>query len=119
MSYCRFSSEDFQCDVYAYEHVHGGFAVHVASIKRIFKKPLPPPAAFNDPVAWLDRHEKVLAMVDAADKVEIGLSHDGKNLVFAEPGEAADFLVALKAEGYCVPNYAIEALREEQQEMDA
>ena len=30
MSYCRFSSEDFSCDVYVYDDAMGGTTVHVA-----------------------------------------------------------------------------------------
>lgn len=32
MSYCRFSSEDYQCDVYAYADVAGGYTIHVAAV---------------------------------------------------------------------------------------
>lgn len=45
MSYCRFSSDDFRSDVYVYEHVFGGIAIHVAGnkprgwIPRIWKIP--------------------------------------------------------------------------------
>lgn len=31
MSYCRFSSDNFNCDLYIYEDVSGGFTTHVAS----------------------------------------------------------------------------------------
>lgn len=30
MSYCRWSSDNYQCDIYAYRHVCGGYQVHVA-----------------------------------------------------------------------------------------
>lgn len=43
MSYCRWSTDDFLCDLYIYEHYEGFWAIHVASIRRVYHKPLPPP----------------------------------------------------------------------------
>ena len=40
MSYCRFSSMNWKCEVYVYENVHGGWTTHVAGNKRIFS-PIP------------------------------------------------------------------------------
>ena len=37
MSYCRWSSDDFQCDVYVYESVAGGFVTHVAANRVVFR----------------------------------------------------------------------------------
>lgn len=34
MSYCRFSSNNFACDVYVYEDVAGGWTTHVAARKQ-------------------------------------------------------------------------------------
>lgn len=30
MSYCRWSSDDFECDLYCYADVRGGYTTHVA-----------------------------------------------------------------------------------------
>lgn len=34
MAYCRWSSMDWRCDIYCYEHVDGGYAIHVAGRRR-------------------------------------------------------------------------------------
>jgi len=39
MSYCRFSSDGYQCDLYAYEDVAGRYTIHVA--KRRHREPGP------------------------------------------------------------------------------
>ncbi len=64
MSYCRWSSDDGQCDVYVYEDVAGGWTTHVAS-RRI--KHIPPdhvrklcrswPFA-DDPAAEYEKYEQ-------------------------------------------------------------
>lgn len=120
MSYCRWSSEDFQCDVYAYESVHGGFAVHVAGNRVVFTEPLPEqvPLEKENIVAFMERNHKVMEMVDAAERVPIGLPHDGEDFCEGDASACADRLESLRALGYRVPQYAIDSLREEAAEED-
>ena len=33
MSYCRWSSDNFKCDLYCYKDVNGGYTIHVASYR--------------------------------------------------------------------------------------
>jgi hypothetical protein len=46
----------------------------------------------------------------------IGLPHDGDSFNHDTPGECADWLEHLRAIGYKVPKFAIDALRQEAQE---
>lgn len=39
MSYCRWSSDHFECDAYVYEDVSGGWTTHVAGRRRKTKLP--------------------------------------------------------------------------------
>ena len=116
MSYCRFSSDDFQCDVYTYADVYGGYTTYVASYKYIFKKPLPPEVDISDSKAWCKRSVKVGKIVDKAKSVPIGLKYDGACFNDDTAAECADTLEMLREEGYRVPQYAIDALREEAME---
>lgn len=113
MSYCRFSSDDFQCDVYCYESSSGGFDIFVASNRVTFTEPTPPPVDLDDIKAYLHRHNLVTEMVRQAERSPIGLAHDGA--FFNEPTavEAAKRLEWLRDIGYTVPQYAIDALRAE------
>lgn len=125
MSYCRFSSYDFWCDVCCYHDVGGYWQIYVANRRHAFKGPLPDPVPLSPSDddnwrawwrAWCERHTKVGKMIDEADLVPIGLPADGASYQEPTPGAAADRLEELKRMGYHVPDYAIESLREEETE---
>src|SRR5690348_16129614 len=42
MSYCRWSSDDYQCDVYVWADYAGGYRTEVAGRRRVWKVALPP-----------------------------------------------------------------------------
>lgn len=114
MSYCRWSSMDYLCDVYCYEHVDGYFAVHVAENRPVYKTELPPQVDYaKDPEGWMKRHHEVMNMLDEADREPIGLPYDGQDHQFSTSEEAAYFLEELRSVGYNVPDTAITALHEE------
>lgn len=112
MSYCRWSCEDYQCDVYIYDDVHGGITTHVASRRYVFKDPLPPPLELTaDNIAeWMERHEKVMRMVEVAELVPIDLEHAGQSFNHETGVEVAALMEELVELGYRVPQYAIDAL---------
>jgi hypothetical protein len=114
MSYCRFSSEDFGCDVYCY--AGGGYMTQVATTRYVFTQPLPPPVSEDDTGAWMQRWEAVMHAASVAPVVAIGGPHDGELFEDPDPASAADRLEALRAAGYRVPQYAIDQLRAEASE---
>ncbi len=117
MSYCRWSCDDFQCDVYCYDGEEG-FFVCVAGTRPVFREPLPPAVPFDAAhmEEWLGRYNAVLDMVGRADRKPIGLPHDGDVFVEPDASSAADRLQSLKDIGYNVPQYAIDNLRAESEE---
>lgn len=120
MSYCRFSCNDFQSDVYAYASRYGGFDVHVAENRVVYDQPLPPP--ITDPTdykASFLRHEQVGKLVDSARRESIGLSRDGEHLNVETLEDLRDLLLDLRHEGYRVPDHALEAIAEEMAEEEA
>lgn len=117
MSYCRFSSDDFQCDVYVYADCGGGYTTHIARVRPVYTEPLPPLVDFmKDSHAYFERMYKVGEMLDRAEKVPIGLPHDGETFNHETAKECAEFLTELKTMGYKVPQDAIDALNEEEEE---
>lgn len=120
MSYCRWSTDDYQCDLYVYESVGGFWSTNVASNRLVYKEPLPPAIPFTADrlTEWHERHERVGEMVDEAVRVEIDLPHAGESFADASAGACADRLQYLKGLGYRFPDAVIVDLREEQREAD-
>lgn len=118
MSYCRWSTDDFQCDLYVYESVGGFWSTNVAGNRIVYKEPLPAPVPFSaDRLGeWRERHERVAQMIGEADRVYIELPHAGESFEDPTPGACADRLEYLKGLGYKFPDDVIDALREEQRE---
>ena len=112
MSYCRFSTNDHQCDVYVYES-RDGIATHVSSGKYVFLEPLPDPVPFDDTDAWWARHAVIRKLIASAAIVPIGLPHDGECRIRQTHHEAAKWLEYLRGIGYRVPQHAIDGLRED------
>ena len=118
MAYCRWSSDNGYCDLYVYEDVSGGWTSHVASRRR-------PPGAPKDPfTAYTEGGmEAYLMAYDAWQKwsssmapIDIDHPDAGSSFNHETPGECAENLKRLKAEGLVIPDYVIEELMEEERE---
>lgn len=117
MAYCRLSDDDYQCDVYCYQG-HNGFVIHVARSRPVLDVTLPPKVPLTEATTdeWLARHKAVMAWIENAVRVPIGLPYDGETFRTGSASDAADTLEMLKSVGYNVPQYAIDALRNEEEE---
>ena len=114
MSYCRWSTDDFQCDIYAYADVSGGYTIHVAGMKRVIKEPLPPPVDMNKDIqAWCERDDKVMKIVQASELVPVGLPHDGADFYGLDLPKFLETMLMLRKEGYRFPDYALDEIRAE------
>ena len=102
MAYCRWSSNDFQCDIYVYADCTGGYTTHIAANRRIFKEPLPAEIPFTkeNADAWLERHRRVMVMVSEASFEEIKLPLAGTHHYNLNVEDCANFLRKLKDLGY-------------------
>jgi len=120
MSYCRWSSDDFQCDIYCYAHCDGGYRIHVAT-NRVDPLPLPPLDENASTEAFVEHHMKVMELMKTAEHKRIGLSCDGETYHEQTARGAAEQLKRLKGIGYNVPQYAIDSLLEDavEEEKDA
>lgn len=119
MSYCRWSSDDHQCDLYVYGSDVGGrevIYIHVAARRVLYRSPLPERVGpSHDLDGWLARAVEVQRMVDEATRVPIGGPHDGQTFEFDEDDRAgaADLVEELIAAGYRAPAHVAQVLREE------
>lgn len=115
MSYCRWSSDNFKSAVYVYEFEQG-WTIHVASNKMVGE---PPFAEYMDVFSkmdrleWARRYKERDAWMDQAERLPIGLPHDGKTYCESSPQDAAIRLNILKEVGYHIPDGVIEELMNE------
>lgn len=119
MSYCRWSTDDFRCDLYIYDSDRGT-EVHVTSGRYdIPDDAYPPPVSFMDVDinVWFERHKIVDDLIHEAETKHIGGPFDGKSFTFDTPSEAADWIEhELAPLGiYRFPDDLVEALREEEE----
>ena len=120
MSYCRWSTDDFQCDLYVYADVLGGFTTHVAGNRPVYREPLPEPVDFHaDTPGWFARHQRVMKMIDGATRVPIGLPHDGETFNDETLDDLLARLIALREAGYRFPDYVLDDIRAEIVEANA
>jgi hypothetical protein len=112
MSYCRWSSDNWQSDVYVYES-DCGWQTHVAGMKRISDTPCPALPGVDDIDVFMAAHAMQMAWVEQSKLVPIGLPHDNESFIDCCPGDCAERLELLKGLGYHVPQYAIDSLRAE------
>lgn len=121
MSYCRWSDDDYRCDVYVYHDVGGWWQTYVAGRRHVFDPPPPLPedvdmATDEGLGLWMERHLEVGRRVRRAEVVDIDLPEAGESFRHFTPGESADNLERLRGLGYHVPQYAIDELRDEEAE---
>lgn len=123
MSYCRWSSMNFSCDLYVYEHVGGYWAIHVAGRRRTAELPPDPmlslpreDATEDERAAWMEAYNaRNKALDETRDSmVDIDLPHAGETFCLSSPGECADKIEELIGLGYVCPDYVVPELREEQ-----
>ena len=116
MSYCRFSTNDYQCDLYVYATDEDLYQIHVAAYRRVFASPLPPPVKLTPDTleAYTTRELLVQEMVRDAEFERIVLPLAGEH--FCEDAEeTARVLEMLRDFGYRFPCSIIEEIRNETQ----
>jgi hypothetical protein len=141
MSYCRFSSMNWRCDVYVYQDVAGVWVTQAAGRRRIFA-PIPDlplmrlprfggtsnheTRRMDYPSRWHALgarivfgfaafwHNRIhMASLRLIPLRQITLPFAGETFVEDNPSDCADLLELLRSAGYVVPQDAIDELREE------
>ncbi len=126
MSYCRWSCSNFRSHAYAYEDCAGGFTIHVAAYKVVGE--IPPAASLSDMLRaepsqreqaiadMVKAHADQMAFLASAPRERIGKVYDGETHHFDTLEEALEFMLHLRAVGYFIPEFAINAMRYELRE---
>lgn len=105
MAYCRWSDNDFDCDLYVYESVYGGFQVMIAGMRTVFDRsllpdlPPSPDKSDQEDKDWKDWVQKLWKwhkirkdLFDNATHEPIGGPYDGQSRAFETAQEVIEFL---------------------------
>lgn len=99
MSYCRWSSDDFGCDLYVYE-ASDGFCIHVAASRVVGDVPK---IDWSSPETLYESYNTQMKFMGTAKRKSIGLPHDGDNFYGLDQMRAVETLIHLKNTGYKFP----------------
>jgi hypothetical protein len=117
MSYCRWSSDNFNCDIYAYES-DMGYEVHVAAGKYKGKIPetdfsLIRQGGDKNIAKYMRQRKAQSKYLEKCGTEPIGLPFDGESYTLVSLQEFYDKMLELKNTGYMFPDYVLEVIKEE------
>lgn len=106
MSFCRWSSMDFGCDLYCYESVEG-IVTHVANQRIVGEVPKVDSSLllnFTEENAekYFEQQKVQSAFLETAERKPIGLKYDGQTF-YDDKETFLDRLNMLREEGYMFP----------------
>lgn len=116
MSYCRWSSDNWRCDLYCYESGDNEYTTHVAGRRRVGLETLPPNPLSDlvheriDADEWMRRYKAHHAMLQSLPFEDIDLPHAGETFCDASLEEFKDRLLYLRKVGYHFPDYVLETV---------
>lgn len=119
MSYCRWSCDNWKCDVYCYADVAGGYTTHVAGNRIVSEIPQVPPLTrelLTDEAkmsAWMQAHNAQMAALETVERAPITLHYAGESLHDDTLEQFRATLSSLRELGYNVPQFVFDAIDEE------
>jgi hypothetical protein len=125
MSYCRWSNDDFRCDLYCYEDVAGGWTTHVAARRYVGSSERPHEewrlllGNDEEQAEFWRQHAALHEWLEKAQLVPPGLGHDGKTFHDYSLEDFLARLLMLQGAGYFFPPSVIDDVRQEIKEKSA
>ncbi len=113
MSYCRWSSDNWQCDLYCYEDCYGGITTYMASNRIVGDIPEVPDILTTEPEVFVKAYKKQLNWLEKAEREPIGLPYDGQRFNDRTYKSFLERLLHLRETGYNFPDYVIERVKEQ------
>lgn len=114
MSYCRWSSDDFGCDLYCYEDTNGGWTTHVAGKRILGEVPHVDWSLLrSDEAEFWRQHEAQEAYLGTCERKAIGGQNDGATFNDGTLDAFKERLLMLQADGYRFPDYVLTSVDEE------
>lgn len=120
MSYCRWSSDNWRCDLYCYEGC--GYVIHVAGRRRAGEIPDDRWADFVQgkitAEEYVELHRLQMEALERCKLVDIDLPHAGETFYADDLETFRDKLLELRQIGYNFPDYVLEEIAQEMAERD-
>lgn len=113
MALCRWSSMDFKCDVYLYEHVGGYWALHVAGMRIITPLPPVPHILQSTTEEFMAAYNARQRALETCKRERINHQFAGETFELPDIPAVIEKLELLRAEGFHFPDDVIPLLREE------
>lgn len=121
MTICRFSHDQYRCDIYTYQS-EDGYVLHVAGTRLLWDPPLDPmsPEALNLPAAqWSTVQSEYLEQLTRAPRAPLEHPEAGTSHTFATIRELKDKILELARTGIRIPAWlpaTLDELASEEQE---
>lgn len=106
MSICRWSSDAFKSDVYAYESVYGGVEINVASSRYVGDIPSLGDVRNIDGAEFVKRRKAQSEALKKCKTEPIGGQFDGESFSCGTWQQVLDVFLMLYRDGYHIPDYA-------------
>ena len=124
MSYCRFSSDDFRCNFYAYGDSSGGYVLHVAASRVNWEPPERSPYRFDETSDMTEDefravHEEYHRRLQDSPRSNISLPGAGETFRFDTLREMRDRMKELIDLGFRAPDWLLPSLEGEIEEEEA
>ena len=116
MSYCRWSSDNWKCDIYAYESC-SGYVIHIAGNRHVGDCP-EADLLQEDSKKGLREYRKQMKFLESCERKPIQLLHAGESFTLNTLEEFRDKLIELKEIGYYIPDYVFEIIKSEVQDQE-
>lgn len=113
MSYCRWSSDNYTCDLYVYPTEGNTYLIHVASTQ--LETPVPPLPSIHEvgADAYVEAYKKQSEFLKHAKHIPITLPYAGESFAVSGLSELKSKLIELRSLGYRFPNHVFERIEEE------
>ena len=111
MSFCRWSSDDFHCDLYCYVSAEG-IITHVAGNRVLGDIPKVPYILGVFSEEWMKAHRAQMDFLKTAKHKHIGLPYDGQSFCDHDYESFLERLLYLREVGYIFGDYVIDAAKE-------
>lgn len=112
VSYCRFSTDGFQCDLYVYESAEG-YMIHTAQNRIVGEVPRMPSIFDVTAEEWTRQHRKQMEFIRTAKREKIEGEFANNTFIERDLEDAIARLEMLRAAGFRFPDDVLTALREE------